>query len=131
MCLRKKQKNQNNNSERKSLGRDFFSIFDDKVLSEKLDEMKGEKKESESESLGRLFYSIFNDSVESKKLTREEKHRLYIEQNRKSIISAYNGDNVRELSLLYRCSQSDIIAILRESIAKNDKNILSKVGSSN
>ena len=128
MCLRKKQ---NNNSERKSLGRDSFSIFDDKVLSEKSDEVKGGKTESESESLGRLFYSIFNDSVESKKITKEEKHRLYLEQNRKSIISAYDGDNIRELSLLYRCSQSDIIAILRESIARNDKNILSNVGSGN
>ena len=121
MCFKKSK---NDNSARKGLGRDFYSIFDDKAVHEKTNTEDTPTDEKEAASLGRLFYSIFNDSVESKNLTKEEKHRLYLEQNRKSIISAYNGDNVRELSLLYHCSQSDIIKILRESIAKNDKNCL-------
>ena len=121
MCFKKSK---NDNSVRKGLGRDFYSIFGDKTVHEKTNTEDTPRDEKEAASLGRLFYSIFNDSVESKNLTKEEKHRLYLEQNRKSIISAYNGDNVRELSLLYHCSQSDIIKILRESIAKNDKNCL-------
>lgn len=128
MCFKKIK---NNNSVRKGLGRDFYSIFDEKTVHEKANTEDTQTDEREAASLGRLFYSIFYDSVESKKLTKEEKHRLYLEKNRKSIISAYNGDNVRELSLLYHCSQSDIIKILRESIAKNDKNCLANVAVGN
>ena len=120
MCLFRKKKTKEIPQVRRNLGRDFYSIFNDDV------ETKAEANTAEREkaTLGRLFYDIFDDSVKEKKLTKEEKHRLYIEQNRKSIISAYNGDNVRELSLLYRCSNNDIIQILRESISKNDKKIL-------
>ena len=120
MCLFRKKKTKEIPQVRRGLGRDFYSIFNDDI------ETKAEANTSEREkaTLGRLFYDIFDDSVKGKNLTKEEKYRLYIDQNRKSIISAYNGDNIRELSLLYRCSQSDIIAILRESIAKNDKNCL-------
>ena len=120
MCLFRKKKTKEIPPVRRGLGREFYSIFNDDV------ETKAEANTSEREkaTLGRFFYDIFDDSVKGKNLTKEEKHRLYMEQNKKSIISAYNGDNIRELSLLYRCSQSDIIIILRESIAKNDKNCL-------
>ena len=129
MCLFRKNKadkKQPEAQEKRGLNRHFYDIYEDVVL-----QNADNNSEKEAASLGRLFYSIFSDSVESKNLTKEEKHRLYLEQNRKSIISAYNGDNVRELSLLYHCSQSDIIKILRESIAKNDKNCLanSSIGS--
>lgn len=128
MCFKKSK---NDNSVRKGLGRDFYSIFDDKTVYKKTNTEDKPTDERETVSLGLLFYNIFNDSVKSKNLTKEEKHRLYLEQNRKSIISAYNGDNVRELSLLYHCSQSDIIKILRESIAKNDKNCLANAAVGN
>lgn len=120
MCLFRKKKSEGAPQVKRGLGRDFYSIFNDDV------EAKAEANTSERETatFGRLFYDIFDDSVKGKKLAKEERHRSYMEQNRKSIISEYNGDNIRELSLLYRCSQSDIIAILRESIAKNDKNCL-------
>lgn len=46
---------------------------------------------------------------------------IYIEKNKKNIISDYNENNIRKINLKYHCSQEDIINILRESIAKNDR----------
>ena len=117
MCLFRKKKTKEIPQVRRGLGGEFYSIFNDDV------ETKAEANTSKRDTvnLGSFFYDIFDDSVKGKNLTKEEKHRLYMEQNRKSIISAYNGENVQELSLQYRCSQKEIICILRESIAKNDK----------
>ena len=118
MCLFRKKKTKEIPQVKRGLYRDFYSIFNDDV------EAKAETNNVEryNATLGRLFYDIFDDSVRVKNLTKGEKHRLYMEQNRRSIISAYNGDNVQELSLLYHCSKQEIIQILKESIAKNDKN---------
>lgn len=99
--------------EKQALGREFYSIYDDK-----------ETVSSKVGSLGRRFYDIFDDSLSASGVGKEDTHRKHIDKNKKSIISAYNGENVRELSLQYRCSQKEIIHILRESVAKNDKMLL-------
>ena len=120
MCLFRKKKpaiRKESTQVKQSLGRDFYSIFHDEAKTD----AEAKNTESEPLSFGKLFYDIFDDSVNGKNLTTGEKHRLYMDRNRKNIISAYNGDNVRELSLQYRCSQKEILQILRESIAKNDK----------
>ena len=119
MCLFRKKKSEGTPQVRGGLSRDFYSIYDDK-LEAKADANNVER---ESASLERLFYDIFDDSVKGKNLSKEERHRLYMEQNRKSIISAYDGENVRALSLQYRCSQKEIIQTLKDSIAKNDKTV--------
>ena len=114
MCLFWKNKVDKKQSEmqvKQGLGREFYSIYSDKETSSQ-----------KVGGLGRSFYDIFDDSLSASGISKEDTHRKHIDKHNKSIISAYNGENVRELSLQYRCSQKEIIHILRESIAKNDKN---------
>ena len=107
MCLFRKnnvQKKQPNVQKESSLGKDFFALLCE-----------------ENQKTRQLGTNAFDDgNVETKTARKDSRQRL-IDQSRKSIVSAYNGENIRDLSLQYRCSQKEIIQILKESIAENDK----------
>ena len=62
--------NKNNDKSVGGLGRYFYSIYDDKALGEKVNNLDGKKPEKEAVFIRRQFYSIFNDHVESKNLTK-------------------------------------------------------------
>ena len=119
MCLFRKKKVANkstpSDSKEYGLGQDFFSLLDNQMQKSK---GKQSQAEMSNDSLGRDFYSLLYDTNVATQ--GEASHQRYMDQRRKSIISAYNGENVRALSLQYRCSQREILQILRESIAKND-----------
>lgn len=123
MCLFGKNKVTYNKCQSFSNGsgiaKDFFTLLDEER--QNIKEKQSQAKNSTS-SLGKDFYSIFNDTATVNQ--DKDVHRRFVDQHRKSIISAYNGENIRALSLQYHCSQKEIIQILKESIAKNDKNCL-------
>ena len=120
MCLFRKKKvtykKRQSVSNGSDIAKDFFTLLDEER--QKSEEKQSQAKNSKG-SLGRDFYSIFNDTAAVDQ--DKDAHRRFVDQHRKSIISAYNGENIRALSLQYHCSQKEIIQILKESIAKNDK----------
>lgn len=125
MCLFRKKKvaNKSNPSDSKEygLGKDFLSLLDDQMQKSK---EEPPQTKNHKNSLGRVFYSLlYNTNVATQDKASRQK---YMDQRKKSIICAYNGDNVRELSLQYHCSQKEIVQILRESIAKNDKGLAAR-----